>query len=434
MKYWLAFVFLVFSLPVKGQTVAELENQLFVGDESDSAERRRMLAADRLLQLDAFNVYATNVKLSRKNSYKGAAGDYFEQLWRRFPGSPEPILLRIQLAEYRGRYEISQDELALYIDFIERGLAIPSIRSTVQLALAKAYYGDYLRPRYPQKYPEFLQSIEDTAYKARYRQIAYGKWIEWYHEEYNSGVVFVDISPVFEHPADSALKYFREVWKADTAKTLVYFPIRQLECLSHKDGSVPEVMPECEACYAPFGYYTGEITEPWICRDSINYLRVAEDAIRAEEGQEKLYRDRAEPSLYTRHIKGTDEAYRFTFTPSFHNTIIVRLEKQGSRFRLSWKELIRPRLPSQTVRVDSGSREISSAQYSRFKAMLADAGFEKLPPSTYIIMTDGAGWKMERRTAAGFKAHSTNWPRDLFSDACRYLVGLSDLKMPKGYR
>ena len=77
----------------------------------------------------------------------------------------------------------------------------------------------------------------------------------------------------------------------------------------------------------------------------------------------------------------------------------------------------------------SGKKKLRLKEWIEFEEIVKASSFDSLPNEKYIPMTDGATWTLERKKHESFKAHHSNSPNKEFSNACLYLLDLTNIKV-----
>ena len=77
----------------------------------------------------------------------------------------------------------------------------------------------------------------------------------------------------------------------------------------------------------------------------------------------------------------------------------------------------------------SRKKKLDISDWETFQQLQIECGFDSLPQETYVPMTDGATWTLERKSHTNFKAHNTNEPNKEFCRACLFLLKLTNVKV-----
>jgi hypothetical protein len=145
---------------------------------------------------------------------------------------------------------------------------------------------------------------------------------------------------------------------------------------------------EWEDYYYPMGIFAGPLA-----RDGGTLLKPFSRMFR-EEYTASL-RALKEPSLSCGKT-GADESYRFLFVPSFHGTIVVRVDRTGSEIRLHTAMLSGP--GGRDI-VDSADLTLQKKQWDDLLARLAAAHFWESRATHDQTGIDGENWVIEGRLA-----------------------------------
>jgi len=145
---------------------------------------------------------------------------------------------------------------------------------------------------------------------------------------------------------------------------------------------------EWEDYYYPMGIFAGPLA-----RDGGTLLRPFSRMFR--EGYTASLRALKEPSL-SYGKTDADESYRFLFVPSFHGTIVVRVDRTGSEIRLHTAMLSGP--GGRDI-VESADLTLQQKQWDDLLARLAAAHFWESRATHDEIGIDGENWIIEGRLA-----------------------------------
>ena len=129
-------------------------------------------------------------------------------------------------------------------------------------------------------------------------------------------------------------------------------------------------------------------------------------------------------------LKTEKEIYRFLWLRTFHNPIVIRIEKNEKEFKLYWKRSNGEGGYEAGKIVENKSIELSKKQWSEFKKFLKNSNFWKNPSikndEDIIQVTDGSQWVLE-----GIKDYEYHISEiDVFKP-CWYLIELTEMKIPK---
>ncbi len=141
--------------------------------------------------------------------------------------------------------------------------------------------------------------------------------------------------------------------------------------------------------------------------------------------------DLKEPILDELEICEDCEIYRFTWLRTFDNPIIVRLERNAERYKLTYKIGNGSAGYEPKGLKKSKSMTVSNEDWDYFSKLLNQTGFDTIPNKYYFPMTDGASWILEHRTGFEYKGHETNDPQENFEICCLYLLELANIDYDK---
>jgi hypothetical protein len=407
--------FLIWTSNSFGQTIQELEYYLYWYDSPENYGDK-IETAKKLQRLDPFNYKATDYICRYYNDRKiDSVSIYFDNLIAKFPNNNEPYLLRSELLfleiDFRDKDEYNRKK----IEYLEKGLVINPKDSLIIFKLAEAYYKDFIFPSEKEK--DWGLSFD-------------------YEDELIDSTLIVKEKPIkkstFEHAADSSLYYFYQVWDLRNDKRdIIYYPIRQLECFLKQTDKTPlpkETERTFSQCYFPSSYFAN-LTNNWECDFSTDYLFDIEMAKGTAEWLEVQLVDLQENCLYNNVTNRNSTIYRFTWLRSFNHPIAVRIEKNEDEITLYWKVGKGAGGYEPKGLKKSGKKRLSLKEWTEFERLVKESNFDSLPNEKYILMTDGATWTLERKNSESFKAHNTNSPSKEISEACLYLIALSNIKV-----
>jgi hypothetical protein len=393
------------SLP---QSIEELEYSLNVFENGVNYSEK-INRARKLLQVDAFNYTATRYLFDYYEEVNiDSVSAYFDGLFTQHPHSVEARLLRSELLFYEHDHSDRANYATWQLLHLKDALEITPENQYVLYEISKVYYDDFIYPFEKPRLSYFLDEDEmDSAYlKAQERRVS-----------------------VFEHSADSALKYFQALWKVGTeVEDVIYFPIRQVECFLQRTYTITDgdSMNELNKnCYFP-AWYFADLSPGWECDFTTHYLSEVSLSKWKADMMESQLSNLEEPCLHTPTISTGHDVYRFTWLRSFDDPIAIRIEAHGDDYRLTWK--VGKGYGDGGIK-RKGKKRVSAKNWGKFVDLVAQAGFEQLSNETYVPMTDGASWTLEHRTASNFKAHNTNVPGGNFKESCLFLLKLTRLNI-----
>jgi hypothetical protein len=135
-----------------------------------------------------------------------------------------------------------------------------------------------------------------------------------------------------------------------------------------------------------------------------------------------------EPLLFN---KPTDkEIYRLTLLRSFHNPVVVRIEKYDDNYSLIWKlsDGMGGYEPGELI--INEIRDLTKADWDGFKSKLSGADIWNMELGRVSSGTDGADWILEAVKHAKYivVVGTDYYPNDGgFYEACKYLLYMTDL-------
>jgi len=406
--------FLIWTSNSFGQTIQELEYDLSWFNSLEEYGNK-IGTAKKLQDIDPFNYKAAEYICRYYNDRKiDSVSIYFDNLIAKFPDRTEPFLLRSELLFLEFDFSDKEKYKRNEIKYLMQGHDINPKDTLIIFKLAEAYYKDFIFPLEKEKDWGFSYDLDELI----------------------DSTLVVKEKPLkkstFEHAADSSLKYFYQVWDLRKDKRdVIYYPIRQLECFLKQIDKTPiskETERNFNQCYFPL-YYFANLTEYWECDFSIDYLFEIESAKGTAEWLEIQLSDLREDCLYNNEFKKNSTIYRFTWLRSFHHPIAIRIEKSENEIMLYWKVGKGAGGYEPEGMKKSGKKKLSLNEWTDFERLVKDSNFESLPNEKYIPMFDGATWTLERKDSESFKAHHTNSPSIEISEACLYLLDLSNIKV-----
>ena len=409
-----------------GQTIKSLEQDLSrlddFGKYGDKIEK-----AKKLQELDPFNYDAADYIC---RYYRGRKIDsvsiFFDNLIKKYPNNIEPYLLRADLLYLE--YDFSQKNVynKQKIKYLNLALQIDNSDRLVIFKLAETYYKDFIFP---------LEKEKDWGFN-----------FEFDDDSIDTNLVEIDTTFIvnrrmknstFEHPADSALKYFYRLWGflSTEGREFIYFPIKQLECYLNmlENSEIPkDVERDFNQCFFPSWYFTN-LSENWQCDSTIDYLFEIESGMRTARWLEKQLTDLKENCLFDKELNENTTIYRFTWLRTFDNPIAIRIENTNNEIMLYWKIGRGSGGYEPRGLKKSGKRKLTVNQWKKFLELVEKSNFDKLANKKDIPMMDGATWTLERKTPNEFKAHNTNQPSNEIKSACLFLLDLTNLKIKNDY-
>ncbi len=412
---YLNVILLLLSISAFGQTVKELEYDLSWHRSSEKYEDKINIAK-KLQELDPFNYQATEYICRYYDDRKiDSVSVYFDNLIEKYPNNTEPYLLRTELLW--SEYDFRQRDIynSQKIKYLNRALQINDSDLSVIFKLAETYYKDFIYPLEKEK--DWMFGFEsddafvDTTFAKKEKEIKLS---------------------TFEHPADSALKYFYRLWNLNTSeKDIIYYPIRQVECYLNilENSEVPKNADDnFNQCFFP-SWYFANLSEDWQCDNTVDYLFEIESGKRTAEWLEIQLTDLKEDCLFNKELKEDKTIYRFTWLRSFHNPIAIRIENVNNETMLYWKVGKGAGGYEPKGLKKSGKKKLNTNTWKTFLDLVEKSNFDNLANEKYIFMNDGATWTLEKKTSNKFKAHNTNWTSKEIRDICLFLLNLTNIKI-----
>jgi hypothetical protein len=152
------------------------------------------------------------------------------------------------------------------------------------------------------------------------------------------------------------------------------------------------------------------------------------DTVYVKEYSKYLYAMR-EPLLFNRLL--SKEVYRFVWLRSFHNPIIIRIEKdKNKKYELIWKVTNGKGgyYPGQLI--VNKRKYISGKEWNVFHKYISGMNFWKQKNVHEQWGCDGAVWLLEGETSDFYNViHSWSVGNPDLHEACRYLIQLTGIKL-----
>tara|TARA_B110000285_G_C14789291_1_gene452252 strand:+ start:56 stop:637 length:582 start_codon:yes stop_codon:yes gene_type:complete len=129
-------------------------------------------------------------------------------------------------------------------------------------------------------------------------------------------------------------------------------------------------------------------------------------------------------------LKTKKEIYRFLWLRTFHNPIVIRIEKNNKETTLFWKRSNGEGGYDAGKIVENKSIKLTQKEWSEFKELLNNSKFWKNPSikndRNIIPATDGAQWVLE-----GIKTNEYHISEINVFKPCLYLIKLTKMNIPK---
>lgn len=420
-KISLLIFFIIFSTFSFGQTKEELEYDLSWFRSPDNYEEK-IESAKKLHLIDPLNDKAIKY-ICRYYSKKhiDSISIFFENLIAKFPNNSKLHYIRADLVFCEINYSENKEEyLKKKIKYLMDGYNINPKDSLILSELAEVYYRDFIYP---------LEKEKDLGITFIINDPYLDSILKIYEKEETK-----EKKSIFNHPADSAIKYYYQLWDLIVLdKDLIFYPIKQLECYLNKSENSPipkSTENSFEQCFLPSKYFANLINN-WTCDYSVNLNNEISNSRQSVKYLTTRLLSLQEPCLYNKEIDENTIIYRFTWLRSFHEPIAVRIEKHTNGIILYWK--IGKGESGYTPKgLDKfGQKQLKEKDWRKFKRLVKKSNYNNLPVKYDFPMTDGASWNLERKTYNSYKTHYTNSPGQNFEKACLFLISLADIKINK---
>lgn len=135
-----------------------------------------------------------------------------------------------------------------------------------------------------------------------------------------------------------------------------------------------------------------------------------------------------EPLLFNENLN--KEVYRFTWLRTFHNPVVVRIERMEDKYLLTWKLCDGAGGYEPGNLTTNESKEINHETWGIFKSKLDALNYWNMSLGRMPIGTDGSEWILEGVDNEKYKVVTVWTPsQGKFYDACNYLLTLTDLEI-----
>jgi hypothetical protein len=150
---------------------------------------------------------------------------------------------------------------------------------------------------------------------------------------------------------------------------------------------------------------------------------------RTGEWVSKYYTAQGEPTFSC--LDDDVEAYRLLFIPSFESPTSIRIWREGEQYWMTVKQLDEEWIPDDDGKglKLSTTRPLHVDEWALFKRRLISANFWSMPsPDARGPGFDGFSFTLEGKRAGEYHVVYRWVPEEQnFTDACNYLIGLSNL-------
>jgi hypothetical protein len=140
-----------------------------------------------------------------------------------------------------------------------------------------------------------------------------------------------------------------------------------------------------------------------------------------------------EPLLFNKETN--KETYRFTWLRTFHEPVVIRIEKEGNTYKVFWKETNGAGGYEPGKLTVNQSRKIDKKDWDMFIALLDSVNYWNMKTNFTDTGNDGAIWILEASTPEQYYVVNRWSPgkKDKFHIACNFLIELTDLEIIKKY-
>lgn len=393
MKKILTGLFLLINITCFSQTVEELEYELsFFKSDEEWGNKKNI--AHKLLEIDSLNARAINylVEVYGTNNQKDSISFLFDKLIRENPKSPEPYLIRAQEnnAHFAGLTYTQQ------IRFLKEAYKLDSVNSEAVYTLGKLYYG------------LFIKEYKTNKKKAN-----------------------------LDNYSSNAIQYFSILCNQNERnKESLKFPIIQL---ANYYGDLNKVQLyesyKMQSTYFPVSAFV-VLPDDWKTNYSVNVLDFASDSEFKVLGVESAL---FHLNWYSSHLYALSEpvlsdslptkVFRFTWLRSFHNPIVIGLERSNDSISVYWKVNDGAGGYEPGKIIENSSKTLTIKEWEDYVASINSIDFWNLPTmETRIFGTDGAQWILEGKELG--KYHVVDrWSGGAIEKVCLKLLELTDLKI-----
>lgn len=392
MKSILTGLFLLITITCFSQTIKELEHELSTGVELNEQD-----IAYKLLEIDRLNAKAINylVEAYGTKNRKDSIAMLFDKLIRENPQSPKPYLLRAnernaRFAGHTTTQRINDYKEAIRIDGVNED-AIYLLGSLYYELFVNEFKSDKNKAKLDEYssntilyYSKLCKQLERVNETLKYPLIQLANYrgdsnLKQYYENYNKQHYYFPVSDFVDLPDD---------WKTN-------FTVNTLRCIYDK---------------SPFYKVTG--VEPALGR-----LKWYDTHLKALE---EPVLGKAFPSTII----------RFTWLRTFHNPIVIRLERINDAVTLYWKVNDGKGGYEPGKIVVNKKKTMTIREWNDFTASLNALDFWNMPTSGNLMGSDGARWLLEGCEPG--KYHVVDrWTGDsIFSNVCLKLVALTGMEIP----
>lgn len=189
-----------------------------------------------------------------------------------------------------------------------------------------------------------------------------------------------------------------------------------------------------KAYYFPLGYLIDTVNNPFNAERDPGFLDRSFDLAHfVNRWYSQHLFTMQEPLLYNGFFQ--NEIYRFTWLRTFHEPIVIRIEKTENEIQLIAKRTDGAGGYGPGQLVETIQTKLIDKEWDKFKGLIADIDFWNLSPIeiTNILGCDGAQWILEGSKDGEYHMID-RWSGDdkETGKACLYLLELSGLKIKRG--
>jgi len=346
--------------------------------------------ANEILKLDNYNFYAINIIVNYYSKYqKDSVTIFFDNLIANNKNEIEPFLLRDYFANHRNEEKLNHFQR---IDNLKKALEIDVLNVTFNYNLGKLYY-ELFNKEYSKKNTNDLKNF-----------------------------------------AKNSIKYFKVVCnQQDEFKEVLKYPILQLANYlndTHNKNYFENYNEQL--LYFPVSIFA-KLPKDWKTNFSVNVVDCYNNGFGGSDKALKTI------NYYTKFLISCDEpaldeklpdTYRFIYLRSFHNPIIVRLEKDKNNVKIYWK------ITDGKGGYDLGKmfvneiKTLSIEDWNDFEKLVNDKKFWTMNSFNNDIENDGATWLIEGKKQG--KYHLVErWGGGEISSLGKKLLQLTDIKFDK---
>jgi hypothetical protein len=357
------------------------------------------LKTDKIFEIDSLNEVATYFLVE---AYRYADNDslipkFFDEQISRNPKNPVPYLLS---AKYQFRdFSISDTSRLLPL---KQAVELDQARFETNYLLGISYY-----ELFNQKYA--LDSLSHpTSYAFRSRK-------------YLTEAAKID---------SSALAYLKypiiqlSYYLGDTRAAMLY------ENQEFKADTNINRIPNEGHFYFPIDRFI-ELEENWKTTYSVNVVWRMNMATFVLEWYSKHLRALKESAIFNRD---NDTIYRFTWLRTFHQPVVIRVQKQNDEFELTWKMSDGAGGYSPGKIIVDKTKKLSKSEWAKIQELISESKFWEMATieQSDVIGYDGSRWIIEGFRDEKYTVVDRWTPQDTdYQKLGLYLISLTDLKIRK---